>query len=155
GKAKVAWDVVCLLKDEGGLGIRRLAHFNSALMCSFADAVWSHMKTLAGLDRVSHDVYDVIVHFGMNAKRKSTHVVIAKMVLAAFTYFIWQECNWRLFKKYKRSVNQVIECITSAFRLKLLSCRFKRSKEGVSYAQVWELPESILDDSWSFLSLYH
>ncbi|GJX13352.1 hypothetical protein Tco_0205110 [Tanacetum coccineum] len=32
GKAKVAWEVVCLPKKEGGLGIRRLDHFNSALM---------------------------------------------------------------------------------------------------------------------------
>ncbi|GKB88880.1 hypothetical protein Tco_0961152, partial [Tanacetum coccineum] len=34
GHAKVAWDVVCLPKDEGGLGIRRLAIFNRALMVS-------------------------------------------------------------------------------------------------------------------------
>ena len=34
GKSKVAWEVVCLPKDEGGLGIRRLSHFNTALMVS-------------------------------------------------------------------------------------------------------------------------
>ncbi|GKC80825.1 hypothetical protein Tco_1131599 [Tanacetum coccineum] len=34
GKAKVAWDVVCLLKDEGGLGVKRLDLFNKALMSS-------------------------------------------------------------------------------------------------------------------------
>nr|GEW63851.1 hypothetical protein [Tanacetum cinerariifolium] len=35
GKVKVAWDVVCLPKQEGGLGIRRLHdHFNKALMVS-------------------------------------------------------------------------------------------------------------------------
>ncbi|GKB72331.1 hypothetical protein Tco_0933743, partial [Tanacetum coccineum] len=32
GKAKVAWDVVCLPKDEGGLGVQRLDLFNKALM---------------------------------------------------------------------------------------------------------------------------
>ncbi|GJW51132.1 putative RNA-directed DNA polymerase, eukaryota, reverse transcriptase zinc-binding domain protein [Tanacetum coccineum] len=32
GKAKVSWEVVCLPKDEGGLGIRRLDLFNKALM---------------------------------------------------------------------------------------------------------------------------
>ncbi|GKA61099.1 hypothetical protein Tco_0760506 [Tanacetum coccineum] len=32
GKAKVVWEVACLPKDEGGLGIRRLEYFNSALM---------------------------------------------------------------------------------------------------------------------------
>ncbi|GJX00618.1 putative RNA-directed DNA polymerase [Tanacetum coccineum] len=34
GKAKVAWEVVCLPKEEGGLGIKRLADFNKALMTS-------------------------------------------------------------------------------------------------------------------------
>ncbi|GKA24782.1 hypothetical protein Tco_0710815 [Tanacetum coccineum] len=32
GKAKVAWEVVCLPKDEGGIGIRRLDTFNKPLM---------------------------------------------------------------------------------------------------------------------------
>ncbi|GJY93449.1 putative RNA-directed DNA polymerase [Tanacetum coccineum] len=32
GKSKVAWEVVCLPRKEGGLGIRRLEVFNSALM---------------------------------------------------------------------------------------------------------------------------
>ncbi|GKB85769.1 RNA-directed DNA polymerase, eukaryota, reverse transcriptase zinc-binding domain protein, partial [Tanacetum coccineum] len=34
GKAKVAWDVVCLLKDEGGLGVKHLDLFKKALMTS-------------------------------------------------------------------------------------------------------------------------
>ncbi|GKD74061.1 putative reverse transcriptase domain, reverse transcriptase zinc-binding domain protein [Tanacetum coccineum] len=34
GKAKVAWEVVCLPKVEGGLGIRRLDTFNKAVMMS-------------------------------------------------------------------------------------------------------------------------
>ncbi|GJU34638.1 uncharacterized protein Tco_1182992 [Tanacetum coccineum] len=38
GKAKVAWEDICLPKDEGGLGIRRLDHFNVALISSH---VWS------------------------------------------------------------------------------------------------------------------
>ncbi|GJW22667.1 hypothetical protein Tco_0033289 [Tanacetum coccineum] len=37
-KAKVAWDVVCLPKKEGGLGIRKLDVFNKALMISH---IWS------------------------------------------------------------------------------------------------------------------
>ncbi|GJZ30686.1 hypothetical protein Tco_0575733 [Tanacetum coccineum] len=34
GKSKVAWEIACLPKHEGGLGIRRLECFNSALMAS-------------------------------------------------------------------------------------------------------------------------
>ena len=34
GKAKVAWETVCLPKNEGGLGLRRLEEFNKALITS-------------------------------------------------------------------------------------------------------------------------
>nr|GFB19422.1 hypothetical protein [Tanacetum cinerariifolium] len=33
-----------------------------------------------------------------------TRCVIAKLVVAASAYFIWQERNWRLFKNKKRSI---------------------------------------------------
>ncbi|XP_071695601.1 uncharacterized protein [Rutidosis leptorrhynchoides] len=36
GKAKVKWDDVCLPKDEGGLGIKRLKNWNVALMATHA-----------------------------------------------------------------------------------------------------------------------
>ncbi|GJX97362.1 hypothetical protein Tco_0353160 [Tanacetum coccineum] len=76
-------------------------------------------------------------------RRKTTHVVIAKLVVAASAYFIWQERNWRLFKKSKRSIDQVVSCISSSVRMKLLSCAFKRTTEGVLYARLWDLPNSI------------
>ncbi|GJY29993.1 putative RNA-directed DNA polymerase, eukaryota, reverse transcriptase zinc-binding domain protein [Tanacetum coccineum] len=107
------------------------SHERLFFMCPFSNDVWDHMKKLAGLDRVVHDVYAIIHHIGPKAKCRSSHIVIAKLVVAASAYFIWQERNWRLFKKTKRTVNQVIECIKSAVRLKLLSCSFKRSSEGV------------------------
>ena len=37
GKAKVAWDAICLPKEEGGLGIRKIHHFNVAL---FTAQIW-------------------------------------------------------------------------------------------------------------------
>ncbi|GJX68842.1 putative reverse transcriptase domain, reverse transcriptase zinc-binding domain protein [Tanacetum coccineum] len=233
GRAKVAWDVVCL-KDEGGLGVRRLDTFNKALMVShmwnflsskeslwvkwvhvyklkgrnfwelpirgrlswgwrkvlqlrplirdyigfsisdgdkaslwfdnwstlgpLADFISSHDRHVAGLN-ASSKVWDYMKSFAALpysnevfqqillevipfSKRKSPKSVVAKLVLAASAYFIWQERNWRLYKKNKRTVQQVRECIYSTVRLKLLSCRFKKSKSGASLAQRWNLPHS-------------
>ncbi|GKE92095.1 hypothetical protein Tco_1573190, partial [Tanacetum coccineum] len=96
---------------------------------------WDVLTSLgvAGLDFVATDIYAIIDHIGAKAKRRMTPIVITKLVVVALAYFIWQERNWRLFKNTKRSLIQVIECITSAVRLKLLSCHFKRSKEGVKW----------------------
>ena len=119
------------------------SHDHLFFQCVFADGVWNRIKFLAGLDNVAHNIYAIVEHIGVNSKKKSSHGVIARLVLAATAYFIWQERNWRLFKKLKRSVAQVSECISAAVRLKLLSCRFKRTKEGEAYARVWDLPDSV------------
>ncbi|GJX67681.1 hypothetical protein Tco_0303408 [Tanacetum coccineum] len=104
--------------------------------------VWNHMKAYAGLPNSSHVFSQILLEVSPFAKRKSSRSVIAKLVLAASAYFLWQERNWRLFKNSKRTAKQVIDCIYSSVRLKLLSCRFKKSKHGVSLAQRWSLLDS-------------
>ncbi|GJS68940.1 hypothetical protein Tco_0683505 [Tanacetum coccineum] len=77
-------------------------------------------------------------------KRKSFKSCVGKLCLAASAYYIWNERNSRLFKKSKRSVLEVVDCIMSSVRLKLLTCRFKKSKDAVMFSRVWELPLSNL-----------
>nr|GEU51101.1 hypothetical protein [Tanacetum cinerariifolium] len=46
GKAKVAWDIICLLKKEGGLGIRILEIFNIALMITHIWNIVSNKESI-------------------------------------------------------------------------------------------------------------
>ncbi|GJU13846.1 hypothetical protein Tco_1136242 [Tanacetum coccineum] len=46
GKAKVAWDAICLLKHEGGLGIRSLEQFNIALMMTHIRNIVKNKQSL-------------------------------------------------------------------------------------------------------------
>ena len=46
GKAKVAWESVCKPKNEAGLGIRRLADFNIALMTTHILSILTHKESL-------------------------------------------------------------------------------------------------------------
>nr|GEU31113.1 hypothetical protein [Tanacetum cinerariifolium] len=118
------------------------SHEHLFFKCSFSQQIWDHMKGFAGLNnsspRFSH-IMSIITPF---ANRKTTMYVIAKPVLAASAYFIWQERNGRLFKNNKRMVKQVIDSIFSSVRLKLLSCCFKKSKDAMEFAQKWSLPDS-------------
>ncbi|GJR25721.1 hypothetical protein Tco_1101953 [Tanacetum coccineum] len=104
--------------------------------------VWDYMKSFAALPYSNEVFQQILLEVIPFSKRKSPKSVVAKLVLAASAYFIWQERNWRLYKKNKRTVQQVRECIYSTVRLKLLSCRFKKSKSGASLAQRWNLPHS-------------
>nr|GEZ41492.1 hypothetical protein [Tanacetum cinerariifolium] len=195
-KAKVTWEVVCLPKKEGSLGLRLLDIFNKPLSkivsaCDIHKAefdmstmikdlfnngqwtwhhdwiskypalanivvpnivsnvvdelewlillglpwVWNHIKIYAETPRVAASLNAIIDHIIPISKKKTTRSMIAKLVFAAFTYFIWQERNYRLFENQKRSPNKIIDCIKITVRVKLLTCKFKKTKtQDVFYA---------------------
>ncbi|GJX65278.1 CASP-like protein 4A3 [Tanacetum coccineum] len=58
--------------------------------------------------------------------------------------FLMLERNDRLFKKGKNTVDHVIGSIKSSVRLKLLSCRFKKSKAGLDILKQWNISEALL-----------
>nr|GFA68842.1 hypothetical protein [Tanacetum cinerariifolium] len=78
------------------------------------------------------------------AKRRSFKSYVGKLTLAVAAYFVWQEHNFRLFKNSKRSIQEVVDCVMSSVCLKLLSCRFKKSKDAVLFSRLWELLLSML-----------
>nr|GEZ58393.1 hypothetical protein [Tanacetum cinerariifolium] len=84
------------------------------------------VKIMAGLSNSSPSNDSIVSDILPFANRRTTRSVIAKLVVAATAYFIWQERNYCLFKKVKRSENQLVECIISSVRFKLMTCRFKK-----------------------------
>ncbi|GJU26662.1 sodium/hydrogen exchanger 6 [Tanacetum coccineum] len=106
--------------------------------------VWEQVKTLIGIPNMSSTL-DLIVEFLIPlAKKRSARFIIAKLVFAASCYFIWQERNNTLFIKQKRSYDQIIEVIQSNVRLKLLSCKFKKTKTVQILLNRWRLPDSLI-----------
>ncbi|GJY13470.1 putative reverse transcriptase domain-containing protein [Tanacetum coccineum] len=210
GKAKVAWEIVCLPKEEGGLGIQRIYRcevmvrdtpsglivgvqvvpllllllleifigrvlpylqrhsFNlwlifkklktQDLLRSWDDTglltVWANVKVLAGLQNSGSSFNSNVSIIRPLAKRRTSLGVIAKLVFAASAYFIWQERNGRLFKKTKRSTNQVVECVMTSFRLKLLSCRFKKSRDSLVLMWLWNIRIRLFNQSDNYLVLF-
>ncbi|GJR54535.1 putative ribonuclease H-like domain-containing protein [Tanacetum coccineum] len=97
----------------------------------------------AGLPAASHNIYMIISTYLPYAHRRTSKCIVAKLIIAAGAFFIWQERNWRLFKHGKRSEIQVSGCILNTVCLKLMSCRFKRSKDSEDMARDWDLPSFI------------
>ncbi|GJR21549.1 hypothetical protein Tco_0970076 [Tanacetum coccineum] len=121
-----SWDVSsslitsCLLCE-----LQPDSHEHLFFECSFSQQIWNHIKTYAGMDSSVLVFSHILASLILIAKRRSAKSIIAKLVVAACAYFIWQERNWRLFKKNKPPMKQIIDCIMNSIRLKLLSCRFK------------------------------
>nr|GEU40024.1 hypothetical protein [Tanacetum cinerariifolium] len=112
--------------------------------CSFSQQIWSSVKHFAGLLGSGSSLDSIVSILMPIAKRRSFKSCVGKLTLAAAAYFLWQECNFRLFKNSKRSIQEVVDCVMSSIRLKLLSCRFKKSKDAVLFSRLWELPLSML-----------
>ncbi|GKE79140.1 hypothetical protein Tco_1545260, partial [Tanacetum coccineum] len=104
--------------------------------------VWDHLKRLTGIPNIPSGLDAIVDFLSLMAKMRYVRSVISKLVFAASCYFIWKERNSRLFMKKKRSQDQVIDVIKSTVRLKLLSCRFKRTKHVQMLSHLWELHTS-------------
>ncbi|GJT09629.1 hypothetical protein Tco_0856671 [Tanacetum coccineum] len=104
--AKVAWEVCFLPMMREGLECEVRDWYRDGL--SSSSKVWNQVKLYAGLSTSSpifSQIMSIVVPF---AARKSSRSIIAKLVIAASAYFIWQEQNWRLFKNKKRTTKQVV-----------------------------------------------
>ncbi|GJT49245.1 hypothetical protein Tco_0975402 [Tanacetum coccineum] len=96
---------------------------------------------ILNLPSALNDIVEFLIPF---AKMKSIRIVICKLVFAAACYFIWQERNFRIFKKKKRTQVQIVELIKSNVRLKLLTCSFKKTQNVQMLMHLWKLPESLV-----------
>ncbi|GJS55935.1 hypothetical protein Tco_0629297 [Tanacetum coccineum] len=202
GKSKVAWEIACLPKHEGGLGIRRLECFNSALMTlhiwkllTLKESLWLrpiirkiHLRVKIGKDRnksiglilwadfdaacwLLKFLLGILLRSGIALHRWSkiddalilgvelifmSLMPIMKGVLqigqggeaccCCVLHIMYGKYKWELellSQKGKRSPDQIVECIKSSVRLKLLSCKLKKSKNGERLARLWDLPEAV------------
>nr|GEX38865.1 reverse transcriptase domain, reverse transcriptase zinc-binding domain protein [Tanacetum cinerariifolium] len=57
----------------------------------WCEVVWDVMKLYAGLSNISASLESILTYIVPIAKRKNVQSVVAKLVLVASTYFIWQE----------------------------------------------------------------
>nr|GEU59262.1 hypothetical protein [Tanacetum cinerariifolium] len=136
-----AWDNVDTTKVSCALcELQADSHDHLFFECLFSTQVWHKVRVMAGLPS-ANPLMDSIIHDILPfANRKNSKSVCSKLVLAASAYFIWQERNNRLFRNERRSVDQVVECILNSMRLKLVSCRWKKSKAAMSgLVTVWHV----------------
>ena len=120
------------------------SHDHLFFACSYSMQVWDTLKMFAGLTVLPSSLDSIVNVLIGSAKSRSVRSVISKLLFAAAAYVIWQERNNRLFKKQSRSEAQVVDFIKSTVRLKLLTCRFKKTANVIDLVRVWKLPTSLI-----------
>ncbi|GKC90327.1 reverse transcriptase zinc-binding domain-containing protein [Tanacetum coccineum] len=96
-------------------GLQPDSHDHLFFESVFSSQVWDHLKTYAGIPNAQANLDSIISLLIPLSKKRSARSVIAKFVFAAFSYFIWQEQNSRLFANQSRSKDQLIEVIKTRF----------------------------------------
>ncbi|GKB74114.1 hypothetical protein Tco_0935526 [Tanacetum coccineum] len=77
------------------------------------------------------------------SKGRSVISVVSRILLAATTYYLWNEGNSRLFKKKTLTVPQLFEVIISIVRLKLVTFKFKKVSPRARFLlDEWKIPSS-------------
>lgn len=120
------------------------SHKHLFFECCFSSQVWSSVKVKAGLHQVSDSWESIQNGISPFANKRSINSIVARLVLAASVYYVWQERNSRLFKQTKRSKEHLIDTIMATVRLKLLSFRYKKSSRVGRVMDEWDLPCSLM-----------
>ena len=65
--------------------------------------------------------------------------IVARLLLAATSYFLWREHNFRVHGKGDQKVEQVARFNLDSVRLKLASIKFKRNARVGKLMETWKL----------------
>nr|XP_043611572.1 uncharacterized protein LOC122583212 [Erigeron canadensis] len=121
------------------------SHKHLFFECDFSTQVWNGVRMKAEIQDSSTDLDVIISTLLPIAKSKSVKSVTAKLLLLASIYYIWQERNRRLFSKKKSCKQEIIGSIINMVRMKLLTCRFKKTRRVERFLTAWDLPFSLIN----------
>ncbi|XP_071704504.1 uncharacterized protein [Rutidosis leptorrhynchoides] len=114
-------------------------HSHLFFECLYSSKVWDRALFLIHLPLHSNKWQSITDMLSPYASHNVSSIIVAKLVFAAFVYFIWQERNNRIFKKSYRTEVKLFEEIFFMVRLKLLSIRFKSSSGVESMKTDWHI----------------
>ncbi|GJV25614.1 hypothetical protein Tco_1378309 [Tanacetum coccineum] len=116
-------------------GTQADSHEHLFFECSYSSKVWSLIRGFVGMD-----VENIIAWFQPLANKRTVQNIVGKILIAAATYFIWLEWNNRLFKRTRRSPEDLRDAIVITVRLKLVSFRFKNKEKVRNFLSLWKMP---------------
>ena len=73
------------------------------------------------------------------ASKNNVTSIVGRLVVAASSYYIWQERNNRLHSSGARNVEQLANVILNIVRFKLASIKFKRNARVAKLKSTWNI----------------
>ncbi|KAJ0879197.1 putative reverse transcriptase zinc-binding domain-containing protein [Helianthus annuus] len=120
------------------------SHEHLFFECDEAKNIWYGVRGRAGMGAIQNSWNDIFEYLLSIANSKKAANVIAKLVVGATVYFVWEERNRRLFTPKRRTREQLIGVVLSTVRMKLHTMRFRYSVHMERVLQEWSLPRGLL-----------
>ncbi|XP_071695534.1 uncharacterized protein [Rutidosis leptorrhynchoides] len=115
------------------------SHDHLFFNCPYSLQVWNHVKNHMEFPIFSNAWKDFTLLVSPFAKRRIARIIVVKLLFTATIYSVWQERNNRLFKKKKRSVDQVYKDIYATVRLKLMTIKWKKTPQMLRLKSDWKI----------------
>ncbi|XP_021979847.1 uncharacterized protein LOC110875966 [Helianthus annuus] len=109
--------------------------------------VWNSVRAKADMGDVDPK-WSSIVNCLMTRRRvKSASSYVARLLVGATAYIIWQERNARLFKNQTRPPEAICEVILKIVRYKLMGVKFKSCATVKCLLGKWGIDEDAIEDN--------
>ena len=115
------------------------SHSHLFFSCPFSKNLWEKCKPMAKLEGISNEWASVISFISNKPATNSIWSVIQRLVLGACVYFVWQERNFRCFRKEFRDVDNLFKTVVGTVRMKLLGLTIRYTSNSMEAANMWEL----------------
>lgn len=122
------------------------SHHHLFFECGYAAQVWNKVSSGTMMVNVPNRWIDITSFLEVHANSKTPNHIVNRLVLAATSYFIWQERNNRLFRNQTRPPDVLSLEICDNVRLKLLSINFKLTSSTQVLLKHWKIDQFQISD---------
>ncbi|XP_021994618.1 uncharacterized protein LOC110891228 [Helianthus annuus] len=122
------------------------SHPNLFFECKYSTQVWLKVRDRVGMSSVSPRWTDIVQWLCNHDHQRRADTYVAKLLVAAAAYSIWQERNAKLFKNQLRPPEMVSDVIINIVRYKLMGAKLKNTIRVRNLLREWEIQTEDKDD---------
>ncbi|KAF5756243.1 hypothetical protein HanXRQr2_Chr17g0812331 [Helianthus annuus] len=122
------------------------SHTHLFFECKYSSQVWISIRQKAGMESVNPKWADIVDWLVLRARSKSVATYVARLMVAASAYYIWQERNARIFKNQLRPPEVISKAILDTVRYKLMGAKLKNTASVQRLLGKWKINDNDIND---------
>ncbi|XP_071739002.1 uncharacterized protein [Rutidosis leptorrhynchoides] len=115
------------------------SHSHLFFRCDFTSQVWNKVKRMLVYKGLNNGLLHIVQDMAKYTAIKDIRNILNKVAIGVVVYYIWMERNRRIFRKVKKSVNEVSDDVKDFIRVKMTSLKVKDTKNVQKVAELCSL----------------